>query len=46
MSSTHEERVPDIGTTEGFSRAQTEDLFTTRCPEYVQEAVDILEDML
>jgi C_GCAxxG_C_C family probable redox protein len=36
----------DIGTPEGYLEAQRLDLFQTRCPKYVQDAVEILEDML
>jgi len=36
----------DIGTAEGYAEAQRSDLFQTRCPGYVETAVEILEDLL
>jgi C_GCAxxG_C_C family probable redox protein len=36
----------DIGTPEGHAQAQQDGLFRTRCPRYVEDAVEILEDLL
>lgn len=36
----------EIGTPEGYQEAQRLDLFQTRCPDYVADAVQILEEML
>jgi C_GCAxxG_C_C family probable redox protein len=36
----------DIGAPEGYQEAQRLGLFQTRCPEYVEDAVEILEEML
>jgi C_GCAxxG_C_C family probable redox protein len=36
----------DIGTTEGYMEAERLDLYKTRCPNYVRDAVEILESML
>jgi C_GCAxxG_C_C family probable redox protein len=36
----------DIGTPEGAAQAQSRDLFNTRCPLYVETAVEILEEIL
>jgi C_GCAxxG_C_C family probable redox protein len=36
----------DIRTPEGLAEAATLDLFKTRCPQYVKDAVEILEEML
>jgi C_GCAxxG_C_C family probable redox protein len=36
----------EIGTPEGHEEAVQRGLFQTRCPEFVQDAVEILEDML
>ena len=35
----------DISTPEGYFEAQSLDLFQTRCPAYVEDAVEILEAM-
>lgn len=36
----------DIGTPEGYAEAQQLERFQTHCPKYVEDAVEILEDML
>jgi len=36
----------DISTPEGFEAAKAKGLLTTLCPKYVQDAVEILEEML
>jgi C_GCAxxG_C_C family probable redox protein len=36
----------DISTPEGYQRAKEEQLFTTRCPQLVQDAAEILEAMM
>jgi C_GCAxxG_C_C family probable redox protein len=35
----------DISTPEGYELAAGQGLFHTRCPQYVQDAIDILDDM-
>lgn len=36
----------DISTPEGYQRAKEQDLFSTRCPQFVRSAAEILEEML
>jgi len=36
----------DISTSKGMSRAREENLFTTICPKYVQDAAEIVEELL
>ncbi len=36
----------DISSPEGYDEATTLGLFQTKCPKYVEDAVEILEDML
>ena len=36
----------DISTAQGYAEATARGLFTTLCPEYVRDAVDILEELL
>ncbi len=36
----------DIGTPEGHARAQEQELYATICPKMVQDAVEILEEIL
>ncbi len=36
----------DVTTAEGLAKARAEKLFTTTCPDLVQKAAEILEDML
>jgi len=36
----------DLSTPEGLTRAKEQNLFTTRCPKFVQDAAEILEELL
>lgn len=36
----------DISTPEGLTRAREKNLFTTMCPKYIQDAAEIIEDLL
>jgi len=36
----------DISTPEGHERAKEQELFSTRCPQFVRDAAEILEEML
>ena len=36
----------DISTSEGMKKIKKENLFRTRCPKFVQDAAEILEEML
>jgi len=36
----------DISTPEGLTRAREQNLFTTICPKYIQDAVEIIEEIL
>jgi C_GCAxxG_C_C family probable redox protein len=36
----------DISTPEGYKRAKEQNLFSTRCSQFVRDAVEILEEML
>jgi C_GCAxxG_C_C family probable redox protein len=36
----------DISTTEGLELARRQDVFMTRCPKFVQDAAEILEELL
>jgi C_GCAxxG_C_C family probable redox protein len=44
--SCHELLGCDIGTTDGYMDAQRLELFQTRCPKYVEDAVEILDSLL
>jgi C_GCAxxG_C_C family probable redox protein len=36
----------DLSTPDGMQRANEQNLFTTRCPKFVQDAAEILEELL
>ncbi|KPK68456.1 hypothetical protein AMJ82_08160 [candidate division TA06 bacterium SM23_40] len=36
----------DIGTPEGYRQARDEKLFTTRCPKFVRDAAEIVEELI